>query len=77
VRARQEDRGQDQEQQEQQGGLGVVEAMGAMLAGVVGIDMGAWEHGSGISRRARPAGPMPMHPRTNDGEGGAHTLNSM
>jgi hypothetical protein len=34
VRVRQEDRGQDQEQQEQQGGLGVVEAMVAMLAGV-------------------------------------------
>jgi hypothetical protein len=81
LRVRQEDRGQNQEQQEQQGGLGLVEAMVAMLAGVgeggamvVGSDMGTWEQGSGISRRARPAGPM--HPRANDGEGGAHTLNS-
>ena len=72
---RQEDRGQDQEQQEQQGWLGVVEAIVAMLAGVgeggamvVGSDMGTWEQGSVISRRARPAGPM--HPRANDVEEG-------
>ena len=34
MRVRQEDRGRDQEQQEQHGGLGAVEAMVAMLAGV-------------------------------------------
>jgi hypothetical protein len=72
----QEDRGQDQEQQQEQGGLGVVEAIVAMLAGVgeggamvVGSDMGTGEQGSGIPRRARPAGSM--HPRANDVEGRA------